>query len=259
VAPAVVRALDFKALPPLRHARSEPIALALEDGRTLVVGSDGWAWDEEHGWRRTKDLPPEVLAADRSGWSDASQLVQGRALRGVRGRVCAGEGSWSSVDRLPDRPAQGTLALPDGATLVVGGAVSLPDDESPGATARCVLQRAGAVRTFVLHRARIDPTLSLLEDGRVLVTGGYTFQAYPPDDSRQTPVRETELIDLRQQQVTLGGSLHKARFGHAVALHPGGELVIAGGGDGFLPGIDAAELGSPGAPGSVVTPFPPRE
>src|SRR5262249_40564809 len=93
---------------------------------------------------------------------------------------------------------------------------------------------------------------------RVLVTGGHSFESYMPDLARQTPVGPTEVIDLQQQQVTLGGALVKPRWGHAVALHPGGAVVIAGGADGFLPGIDAAELAVP-SHSTAFIPSPPRE
>ena len=252
-------ALSFQALPALLHARREPVALALEDGRTLVVGAEGWVWDEAQGWKPTAGLPPEVLAADRSSWSESRELVRDGALRGARGVVFAGGVGWRTVDRLPERPAVGVIPIPGGASLAVGGSVPLPEDESPAASARCALMRAGAVeREFRLHHARIEPTLSLLEDGRVLVTGGHTFQSYVGELSRQTPVRPVELIDLKREQVTLCGPLAVARWGHAVALHPGGAVVVAGGSDGFLPGIDSAELGLPSAAGSAVTPFPRR-
>src|SRR5262249_61157319 len=127
--------------------------------------------------------------AARGAGIGSRERVGGGAVGGGRGVGWVGGRGWRSVARLPERPAVGVIAPPGGASLVVGGAVPLPEDDSPAASARCALMRAGVVaRELRLHHARIDPTLSLLEDGRVLVTGGHSFESYVGDLSRETAV-----------------------------------------------------------------------
>lgn len=252
-------AYGFRELPPLLHARRAPVAVALEDGSTLVVGANGWEWSDDRGWFETTDLPPERLVAGASEWRLASALVDGEGrLRGVQGvEWDAQQQRWTLLGRLPARPSTGTLKLPQGVELEVGGSRRGPEDPTSVAIVACELRRPDAdPLRFALHRARIGATLTPLIDGRVLVSGGYDTATYVPDRARDNPVAETEVIDLVARTVSLGAALAKPRWGHAVALHPDGSLVIAGGSDAFLPGIAAAERGDPSATGTV-RPFRP--
>src|SRR6266480_4672595 len=142
---------EWRALPPMQFARSEPVALLLEDGRLLVVGRVGWNWDAQAGWQKREDLPPEVLAADRSQWNSAADLVAANgALRGVRGILWDRQvNDWLTIEQVPQRPATESIALSGRLQLVVGGKEYLPGDSSPTALDTCVLRpQKGAARSL---------------------------------------------------------------------------------------------------------------
>jgi hypothetical protein len=81
---------------------------------------------------------------------------------------------WRSVEPLPaPRTHPGAVALPDGRLLVVGGWSDVRDHHNPAPTAELRDPRTGRWQaTGRLMRGRMDPSLLLLPDGRVLVMGG---------------------------------------------------------------------------------------
>ncbi len=69
---------------------------------------------------------------------------------------------------------------------------------------------------------RLSHTATLLNDGRVLVVGGYGGEGAPPTDS-------IEVFDPTTDAFTTFGSLRKARADHTASLLPDGRVVVAGG------------------------------
>ena len=88
--------------------------------------------------------------------------------------------------------------------------------------------------------ARVNPTTTLLLDGRVLVIGGYGGQfAYP-----SSAIASAEVWDPGTSAFQQTGSMASARVGHTATLLPDGRVFVVGGAgpDG---GVAEAELWDP--------------
>ncbi len=100
---------------------------------------------------------------------------------------------------------------------------------------------AGAARWALTAPMRADRdkgTATLLKDGRVLVTGGYSPRVDPP-------LASAELYDPRTGRWAMTGSLRYGRAGAAAVLLPDGRVLVAGGGLSDERGDRTAELYDP--------------
>ena len=70
--------------------------------------------------------------------------------------------------------------------------------------------------------ARLDPTMTLLQDGRVLVVGG------KDDTASAASIASAEIFDPATERWSSAGELKTARQGHTATLLPDGRVVIAG-------------------------------
>jgi hypothetical protein len=129
-------------------------------------------------------------------------------------------------------------ALPDGRVLIVSGAwqgmgiaVARADIWDP---------EFGTVPADPTLTARINPTVTLLLDGGVLVIGGFggPFQ-YP-----STALASAELWDPVTGEFRYAASMAEARVGHTATLLPDGRVLVIGG-TGPRGVIAAAELWDP--------------
>ena len=106
--------------------------------------------------------------------------------------------------------------------------------------ARAMMTSSGWTPTGSLHVARLDPSATLLLDGRVLIAGGFT------DINSLTNTSTAELYDPSDGTFSLTGSMTTGRGGHTATLLPNGKVLIAGGlvsgNTGF---ISSAELFDP--------------
>ena len=111
--------------------------------------------------------------------------------------------------------------LRDGRVLVVGGA-----DQNDGidnlATAELYDPVGGKFTlTGSLAQGRALHTATLLDDGRVLIAGGY--------GGGTSPLASAEIYDPATGKFTATGSMTVARQGHTATLLPDGRVLIAGG------------------------------
>ena len=72
---------------------------------------------------------------------------------------------------------------------------------------------------------RGDPTMTLLHDGNVLVTGG----AGEDDNGPGSSVLAAEIFDTKTLKFRATGAMHQARLSHSATLLPDGRVLIAGG------------------------------
>jgi hypothetical protein len=132
-------------------------------------------------------------------------------------------GSHSITSLNLARTGHTATALKDGRLLVTGGVTA-----SGAATKTAEIYDPGtAVWTTVqMSEARVRHTATLLKDGRVLVAGGDS------GGDASVPSITAEVFDPTLNQFFLAGVLTTYRTGHAAAVLPDGNVLIAGGFDG---------------------------
>jgi len=133
------------------------------------------------------------------------------------------------------------LTLPNGKVLITGGATNA---DATGVTASAELYDPVA-HTFTtispMNTARADHTMTLLNNGKVLIAGGFNDQA---------TLASAEVFDPSNNSFTLtGGSMTSPRAQHAATLLPNGTVLIAGGN--FTDTLSSAEIFNPNANGGT--------
>ena len=95
--------------------------------------------------------------------------------------------------------------------------------------------------TGIMITPRVDHTATLLNDGRVLITGGQVN-----DSGRRLITASAELYDPSNGTFTPAGNMTMPRDGHTATLLPGGEVLITGGTSyDSAPALAGAELYDP--------------
>lgn len=126
----------------------------------------------------------------------------------------------------------------DGSVLLIGGA--RPGPAGPEAISRYRPQGHGLIAAGQLLQPRVNPVVTRLTDGRILVTGG-ALDAQDP--------AAAELLDERTAVSEPAGRMSVVRSDHAAAPLAGGRVLITGGvalGEGTSIGISAsAEIWDP--------------
>ncbi|WP_437654676.1 Kelch repeat-containing protein [Sorangium sp. So ce1182] len=130
-----------------------------------------------------------------------------------------------------------------------------------GGAALCglVMLRAGAVWAASapswetvppMITPRGEHSATVLQDGRVLVVGGYPeLDAFPYTDTEALSLREVEIYDPATRTWSPAAPLGQRRRGHAAVLLPNGHVLVAGGRatneQGFGPEIRSTETYDP--------------
>ena len=186
----------------LSAARSDHTATLLQNGNVLVVGGIG-----------------NGIILDSAELYDPTTRI------------------WSAAGRLSKaRRVYTATVLRDGRVLVTGGDTnSAPPEFGRTATAELYDPSAGSWNpTGSMNTIRTGHTATLLQNGKVLVAGGFAL------DSLGT----AELYDPATGTWSSTGSLRVARYGHTATLLQDGRVLVAGGSDdGDLAStLDDAEL-----------------
>jgi N-acetylneuraminic acid mutarotase len=134
----------------------------------------------------------------------------------------APQNRWVQTTPMPTaRERAVAVRLRDGRVLVVGGTGQGPNGPTlsvcevydPATANWTAVQAIGAMGS--------DFGVTLLTDGQVLRTGGFTAPI--------TPLASTELFAPATGQWTAGAAMTSARFGHTAVLLTDGRVLVAGG------------------------------
>lgn len=115
--------------------------------------------------------------------------------------------------------------LQDGRMMAIGGDVGVEGTEL---TTTCELRNPDTgVWTFSapMHEARLYHSATLLDDGRVLVAGGYILVS----EGVIAPSATSEVYDPVEDEWTVVGSMSTIRYQHGAAKLLDGKVLVAGG------------------------------
>ena len=146
--------------------------------------------------------------------------------------------AWTSRPVCPIDNVSGSLVqLATGEALMVGG-------NGGGGTSTAAAEYIPGTNTWLvratMHQNRKEPSATLLQDGRVLVAGGYS------DDGGGGPIAHAEIYNPTANTWTVVTPMNHERWQHAATLLPDGRVLVAGT---FLvaPNTDTAEIYDPTA------------
>jgi hypothetical protein len=187
--------------------------------------------------------PTGDMGTERVGHT-ATLLTNGKVLIAGGSAILVGWPVWASAE-LYD-PLTGTFTLTgtmttpraghtatllaDGKVLIAGG------DSQAGPTSKTSTQAGAelydpATGTFEatgdMLAARSGHTATLLNNGKVLITGGNSYDA----QGKQISLSSAELYDPLTRVFTATGNMIASRDGHVAVLLPSGRVLITGGAD----------------------------
>ncbi|HLJ79792.1 MAG TPA: kelch repeat-containing protein, partial [Acidobacteriaceae bacterium] len=200
---------NIMAGPPMNVARSQHTATVLQDGRVLVVGGV----DVSGNPIGTAEIfDPAINASQANPWTSTGPLVQARSGH--------------------------TATLLNNSTVLISGG-------SSGSQVLNTLEvfnaAAGSNGSFTLlpatmSSARTMHAAALLEDGRVLIVGGWDGSTVAPQPPATVgaphALAGTDIYDPSTQQVRAGPALNVARMHLTATTQLDGQVFVAGGNDG---------------------------
>ncbi|WP_437603000.1 kelch repeat-containing protein [Sorangium sp. So ce590] len=225
---------EWSSVAPLPRARERHIALLMPDGQVMVAGGSG-----DYPYPTTVDFYNPAADAWTTGGTlpyplapvGAAPLPDGRVLFSPGGLVYdPSTGATTSVPLTPGESIHGwefaqtaLTPLPNGLVLRTGGS----DDES-------VLKEAvlydPATNTWSsagsMSVTRHLHTATLLQDGRVLVAGGYKLNGNEMPEGRTG----VEIYDPATGAWTAAAPTNLPRMQHTATLLPSGRVLVVGGG-----------------------------
>jgi uncharacterized delta-60 repeat protein len=231
----------------LTRPRSGHTAMLLPSGKVLVVGGDSAGTAELYDPAASSWTPTGSLNTPRAAFA-ATLLSTGKVL--VAGGVDNSDETlfsaelydpttetWSFTGGLVyGRLLHTASPLQDGRVLVVGG---WSDDflQLSMSAAELYDPVAGTWSNAArLYQARSFHTATTLQDGKILVAGGYrTNLVHVPGTSGifhvPASLDQAEFFDPITGMWTIVGNLNEARDDHTVTLLPDGKVLVAGGYD----------------------------
>lgn len=164
-----------------------------------------------------------------------------------------GTATWSNAAPMRlARTGHGAVRLQSGKVLVVGGSVPSADPAaSNGAYTRTAEIYDPATDSWTqaasMGTARFQPTVTLLDDGRVLVAGGVGDVDTANGTFSAVALKSAEIFDPRNGSWTDVGSMSVGRSMATATLLSDGKVLEAGGYDDTAGELASAELFDPAA------------
>ena len=248
----------------LATARMFDTATVLDSGMVLIAGGvDGFAYDT---LTSAELYNPATGAFTTTGSLNSGRIFNTSTLL-TNGQVLVAGGSDSNWNQIGTaelynpvsrtfsftgtlntaRTAHTATLLGSGKVLVAGGWNSSGDYiTSDAAGGELYDPTTGTfASTANLNTARDTHTATLLNDGTVLIAGGF--------DSNANPLSSAEIYDPVAGTYTLTGSLNIGRAVHTATLLNNGMVLIAGGYDTSGNAIASAELYNPATSTFTIT------
>jgi hypothetical protein len=145
-------------------------------------------------------------------------------------------GTWTATGSLNTARAQHTATLLQNGMVLVAGESHATPFPTALASAELYDPESGAwTATGSLNSARDNHTATLLQNGMVLIAGGY------PDIT----LVSAELYDPASGTWTATGSLNTARYLHTATLLQNGRVLVTGGETNIIGALASAELYDP--------------
>ena len=185
----------------MREARKWHTATLLANGAVLVAGSSQAISDSTSG--------AEIFHPKTDTWSPTGAMNTKRGLH--------------TATLLAKQPKQRSREV-----LIVGGTgcIGCGSDALPLTSAELYNPDTNAWSpTGSMSAGRIEHTATLLDNGKVLVTGGEASG----DGSDFEPLASAELYDPATGTWSLTGPMGTARAGHTATLLPNGKVLVTGG------------------------------
>jgi len=224
----------------LGSARVFHVTMQIQDGSVLVAGGFyPYPWSQYRANTERYDpatgtwTPAYGQGSAREGHT-ATLLPNGKVLvaGGNLGYSLAlnsaelfdpATNAWTPTGSLgTSRTNQTATLLPNGKVLAVGGWEDTGGATAPTASAEIYDPSLGTwTPTGRMNTARAGHTATLLQGGKVLITGG--------DSSGVAPGASAEIYDTSSGTWSSTGSMGTARAGHTATLLPNGTVLVAGG------------------------------
>ena len=233
---------EFVTASDMMAKRERYAALMLSDGRVLAVGGRGLGIGTLIA---TMHETAELLDPETLEWTSTGSMAEGRRspamveLEDGRVLVAGGllptkfttdtaeiwdptQGTWTTVAPMArTRDGMGAVRLPDGRVMVVGGKM---DGKMIGTLEKSEIYDAGSdtwIEAAPMSEKRINHTVTLLSDGRVLVTGG---------GKEDGPFSKTvEIYDASTDTWIEAAPMTVSRSFHTATLLEDGQVLVVGG------------------------------
>jgi hypothetical protein len=283
------RCWQWQATPSMEGQRAAHAAAVLDDGRVLVAGGGGppEVFDPESMiWNPTGPISGSFITAAGVLLDDGRVLVVGSTPHDpVNAEIYdPATESWSVTGQLAhNRVLPSAVRLSDGRVLVVGGCWLDQRGECSNPVTRVEVfdpqtetwSAAGSIGEWLWY-----PGLTLLEDGRVLLTNYYSTRIYDPasntwrrisdprsarhqhaavrlHDGRVMVIggyftRRSEFFDPATETWAFGPVMGELRRVPAATVLPSGQVVVAGGMDGHGGVSRTVEMYDPNNPTWIV-------
>jgi hypothetical protein len=243
------------ALPRMLHT-----ATLLDDGKVLVAGGFNTTSELYNPETKTWSATGNTLGSHRG--HTATKLLDGRVLI-AGGGVCPitnataevyvpATGKWRPAGILnTQRYHHSAVLLPNGKVLVAGGRTGEYDSGTLASSELYDPATNTWSYTGSLNTARAFHTMTLLPNGKVLVTGG--------SDAADGLISSAELYDPATGKWATVASMGTGRASHTATLLPNGKVLVAGGSGLDVALSASAELYDPAtntwaATGSMLSP-----
>ncbi|CAF4751815.1 unnamed protein product, partial [Rotaria sp. Silwood2] len=167
-------------------------------------------------------------------WHTATVLKNGKVLIaggiGIDGYLDSAElydpptRTWSIVDSMSSTRHMHTASLlPNGKVLIVGGHTYINDTSYSLNTAELYDPITNTWKnTGNMNYGREEHTASLLPNGKILITGGYSV-------SGQRFLKSAELYDPATETWTITGNMNYTRQSQSASVLKNGKVLVAGG------------------------------